>query len=629
MKHLKRFLIFSSILCLPVIFFSIYSNFLLDYSLDSLEFARQVTHQDPGEVSTLGRRVYHSVMKDLILEEAFTETVNYNSLILLALTARAFNESLDRQGYKRAEFYLTKIVNSKLPARHPLLRILDFLSLRFLRAYSAFMDYLKAYKGAEKQTKQQTFEYSGALLLTQAQISEDEGDLEKAVRLYREYLRFYSKSSERGFVQISISQILIRQQRLYEAENLLQDVKSEFKGQNEAEIGRRLLRKIEILKQRQNLVRELERLLSSPKTRKGPESEFLKIKLAVSYFSLHEFERSRKVLEVLTKSQEIQIRQKAQFYLTWIHKLRFEFDQSEKISLELLGDPLLEEQMRLGLRAGLADIYYQKRDIPQALAQYDTLSKEVQKEALERKAIYKSWTALSELEQGMIYFYDFANPQEAQRHLDFAKGFSDARPNSDFKFVLTSPDISLRDRAFDLLFQKHITLALELFLKYLERYPEDAWTHSGIATVYILMGDLVQAHRFAKKGYELGGDEYTASVLAYLYSLRQKNRPALVFYGEAVRRNSDYVIARFNLGCVYLELEKFKKALQVFEKLYQSVPMSKTMRVKVLNNIGYAYWGMGRQNKAIEKFKEAVALSSNFQTARGNLEQLSIQNKVE
>ncbi len=628
MKHLRRLFIFAAILCLPVVFFSLYTHFLLDYSLDSLEFALQMTHRKPEEVSTLGRKVYHSVVKDLILEEAFAENVNYENLALLELTARSFNESLGRQGYKNAELYLNEIVKNKLPGRHPILRFLDFLYLRFLdlhRSFSSFMEYQNARKAAKKQAASPALEYSGSLLLTQAQASEEKKDLAKALELYREYLKFYPKSPDRGFVQVSISQILIQQKRFYEAENLLEDVQNNFKGQHEAEISQRLLRKIEILRKRQKWAKELERLLLKPESRNDLESEFLdlKLKLGISYFSLYEFERSKEIFEALSKSREARIRQKAQFYLAWLYKQNADFNQGEKVILGLLKDPLLDEQMNLGLHAGLADIYYQQKDIPKALAQYEDLSQKIQKKSLNHRAIYEAWAALAELEQAMIYFYDFSSLEETQKHLNLAKLFTFALSDFDFETMLkTHENMSLRDYAFSLLFQRKVTLAFEVFKKHLERHPEDAWAHSGIATVHMLMGDMNEARRSAQKGYKLKGDEYTASVLAYLYSLRQKDKTALILYTKAVRWNPEYLIARFNLGCVYLKLERFETAIQAFEKIDRALPLHRYMRAKVFNNMGYAYWGLGRQDKAVEKFKEALALSAKSQTAKDNLEQL-------
>jgi len=620
---LRRLFLFLSLVILTSLLFFLYQRFLVDYSLENLEFALSVTRKDPGEASPVTHRIYSEIVHDLALEEASREDVDFKSLVLLELASRSFSEAVERAGYARARFYLSQVSETKLPIRSPFLRTVDSAYhgvQRLMRSFFSLVGYLQKRFLPSMPQIREPFEFSSLLLLSQAEEKERQWRLEEAADLYRKYLRLYPSRPDRGFVAISLTQILIKQRKLHEAQRLLRDVRLAFAGSEEGEIAARLIQKIDALRSRAVLIDQLERLLEVH--RGTPLGEMIQFKLGLACLSSYQLARAQELFKKLEHAKEYSIRQKAKFYLGWIYKLNAQFDQGAEVMLDLLDDPELEREMGLGLQAQLADIYYQKRDVKKSLAFYEALSKEGKEDVLSKRAASEAWVAMSELEQSGIYFFDLGDSERALEHLSLVQEiFPSFRDFGVLKTELQDASkVSLRDRAFQALVKRKIHLAWELFTKNLTYHPKDAWTHAGLATVYVLLADLRLADDHAKEGFGFGVDEYTSSVYAYVYGMLEGYGEAIRLYEKALRINPTYLPARYNLACMLLAIGRHGEALKILEALERSLANSRTVMLsKVLNNSGYALWWLGEHRQAENRFREALAITPDFDDAKKNL----------
>ena len=157
-------------------------------------------------------------------------------------------------------------------------------------------------------------------------------------------------------------------------------------------------------------------------------------------------------------------------------------------------------------------------------------------------------------------------------------------------------------------------------MKNARAYPNDAWTRGGLATIYVLFGDIPLALENAERAYQLGAnDEYTASTLGYVYALSGRYQESAALFRQALQTNANYFPAKFNLAYVELMLEDFGPALELLNKLESGGKMSPVIQAKVRNNIGFILWKTNKHEEARKKFQEALQINPNLLVAKKNL----------
>jgi tetratricopeptide (TPR) repeat protein len=626
MARLTKWLaLFGSIILLTSIIFLAYSHFLVDYSLENLGLALEVTNENPEAMTQASSRAYQNIIEDLVIHEATEEDIDFKSLALLELASRSLNEAMEKAGYPRANIYLNEVAKTKTPHRTPFLRVTDPIYRFLRRCYQLSVSVGTYFRKFLFREKEEPLEISSFILLTQAQENEKKWQLEDAARLYRKYMELYPKRSERPFVAISLAHVLIRQRNWLEAERVLHGIVRGYRGGREEVTASNLLKWIGAL---QNRARQIDQLIQLIPAYEGTDlGEKMQFKLALSYLSVHMFPQARETFMKLEKAQDVRLRQKAKFYIGWIHKLQSQYDQSAQFMLSLLEEKEIDRELRLGLEAQLADIYYQKKDMETSLAHYQTLAGEARQDLLARKAAVQAWIGLAEMEQGVIYHFNIGDRVQAQKFLTQAGQYFVANPKAGLlrEKLQDVPYLGLRELAFRQLRAGRVHLALDLFRKNLILQPRDAWTHSGIGTVYILLADLHRASDYTEKGYELQVDEYTASVLGYLKGSLEKYEESIALYQEALGRNKDYIPPRYNLACMYLKIQEYDKALPLLRELDKTFEKVKTpMRSKVLNNLGFTLWWLGQREEAVKRFRQALEVTPGFIDAKKNLDQIAL-----
>ncbi|MBI3317033.1 MAG: hypothetical protein HYZ85_03385 [Candidatus Omnitrophica bacterium] len=491
---------------------------------------------------------------------------------------------------------------------------------RIYEQFFIFLNYLQKKFLPKLPEIKEPYEYSSILLLNQAEEKEKNWRLDEAATLYRKYLRHYGSRPDRAYVAISLAHILIRQKKTHEAERLLRTLEVGFAGQDEGRIASSLLKRLGVMKKREILIFQLQREFPAYEgTAHGEELEF---KLALAYLSTYRLSEAQEHFKKLENSSQEDLRQKSKFYRAWILKLNENLGGGEQLMLNLLEEPEINRELGLGIKAELADIYYQQKNVDKALKTYESLSAEGEEGRLSQIAAQEAWVALAELEQANIYYFDKGNAELGARHLNKLNTFY---PQVSFAKNLNrafkeSSESDLKAKAFKALKQRNIHLAYELFRRNVERQPRDGWTHSGLATVFVLMGDLNEAADYAAEGHRLSPDEYTSSVRGYVEGFLLHWDLSVEYYLAALSRAPGYIPARYNLGCAYLKAGKFPEAYELFESLNTEFQKVKNvMRSKILNNMGYSLWHMGQKDEAYGWFRESLEVTPGFADAKRNL----------
>lgn len=611
--------------------FYLYAYFLVDYSLENLENVLRSEVVLPPQSTYVMKRpqLRAMVMEDLAVEELAREDLDYKSLIFLEMAERAAKENQGKWDQERMKFYSQKVAQKREKERGVLLRILDSLNRTYRRIIETAISWFRYFYQRLFPQAEEPVEASSVLLLARAEEKLENWDLEGAAHLFSRYLELYPRRPDRGFVTLSLAHIFIKQRRFYQAERLLHNVRIAFIGSEEGIMASRLLKKIEEVKRRQAKIEKLEEMI--PFHEKTPLGEKVRFQLAREYLYAYEWDRAQALLEDLCDSRQGAIRHKAKFYLGWLHKLHSKFGKSEEIFLDLLKEETLEPELALGLQFQLADIYYQKNEIDKALLHYQTLAEKAVQALELDEASREAWRALAEVEQAKIYFFRRDDAVKARWHLNRVGGVFARDPYfRNLERPLREDEAtSFRDAAFRALRRGQVNVAWSLFQKHVRRHPDDAWAYSGMATVYVFLGDFRKAVEFAEKGYSLQEDEYTASVYGWIYGLLKRYDKAVPLFDAALQANPAYVPARYDLAWVYLQVQEDQRALDLLTSLEKDLALKEQIRARVLNNAGYALWNLGRHQEAVERFHEALRELPDYAEAKMNLERVSTMGETQ
>lgn len=612
MPRLVAGILFTSALIIILAFsFVLYAQFALDYSLENLKLALEATEKEhPSEVDN---RAYRSSLESLVLEEISHKDADLETVILLEHAARSIREAVERSGYTRAGVYIAQVLKEKSPQRGLLLRVTDavfhfFRSL--LEQLRNLVDYLWKRVRAVPQTP--SLPGMGILILGEAERMEKSWKLQEAERYYREFLDRYGDRSERGFVKISLAHVLVKMRRFDEAKEILEEVERDFPGTREEALAASLGLRISAIQKRLMLLPKLENWVKSEPDRLFSEEGGLE--LALSYLATYQVDRALSVLEKLSETKDPRVRAKAIFYQAWVHKWQGDLDRGKELFQLLDKEPQLEEGLALAATAQLAEVHYEKKEYRQAAEQYELVS---------RRAAGEAWRALAELQQSEIYLFGIGNAELARQHLEELRAVLPAA-SSDILLAIKQTEEALerglREEGFGALAQGRMEIASEIFKNYLKKFPRDGIAHSGLASIYLIRGLLDEAVEEAETGYGYVRDEYTATVLGYVYEKRGALADAERYYRIGLEIKPSYLTARFNLAWVYFMTDRVNEADQLLGELEKLKPEPAPMtRAKILNNRGCTLWVLGKARAAALRFEQALKVSPDFSEAKANL----------
>lgn len=610
----------AALIAVLAVSFVFYGQFALDYSLESLRDTLEATEE--GDFTGLENRLNRAGFDNLILGEITKKEADFENVVLLEHAARSVRAAVQQSGYTQAGVYLAEIIKEKSPQRNLLLQAADSL-------YRFFKNLAKTFKRLWKygaklfrlEKEEGRLSETGILILDEAEKLERNWKLKEAERYYREFLERFPLRAERGFAKISLAQVLLKMQRLEEANQILEEVQTEFRGTREEMLAGSLLKRIDDVQKRLNRIPELENWIKG-----SPERLFTEeggLELALSYFATFQLDRAVALLEKLQEAPDPRLRAKSIFYRGWIHKWQGELDEGEAL-FQLLGkEPRLEKGLASAATAELAQVHYEKKEYKQAIDQYEKLS---------RQAAGEAWKALSELEKGGIYYFGLGNSEKARQQIQkLEASFPKGDPNFEIarKKFESLLERGLRDQGFDALAQGRVEVASKIFQNYLKKFPRDGTALSGVAAISVIRGFLKEALEKAELGYELDRTEYTAAILGYVYEKMNNFERASTFYKISLEIKPSYLPARFNLGYAYLQRGMFKEADELLDDLEgERATFSTVTQAKILNNRGCALWGLGKQKEALDRFGEALKILPEFTEAKANIKLTSGEKPV-
>lgn len=600
----------AGLIAILVFAFSLYGQFAVDYSLESL---KQSLESAPSDIaSEVGNGIYQANLESLAFEELTRKETDVKTLLLLEHATRSIRDAVEESGYSRAGIYLSEVIKEKNAKRSLVLQMGDAVynfARTVLKTIQDLWEYFLRKLNLGPQAGR--LEGSGVLLLGEAGRMERDWKLEEAGRYYQEFLDRYPGRPERGFVMVSLAHVLVKQGRLDEAEKLLKKVRRDFLGSGEEVTAARFLTRVDAIRKQQERIPELESWI-----RVNPDRFFKEeggLELALIYLATYQVKPALSLLEKLGEAPDPSVRTKSLFYQGWIHKWRGDFEKGKEI-LELLGREIgLPEDLETATQAELAGIYYEQKEYEKALEKYEQVSGKKGQTALK---------ALSELEQQNIYAFGLNKLEEAQDRIQRLETTLPSSPELERvkKRLEEALDRSLRDQAFLALSEKQIDRAEKLFQDYLKRFPRDGVAHSGLASIHILRGNLNQALEEGETGFGLARDEYTTSILAYAHEKLGQLDKSEKYYEIAVNIFPSYLAAQFNLARVYITSGQYREAdrlLQQMEK--RKGKYSSLIRAKLLNNRGCVLWAEGKEKEAKRLFEQALKQKPGLREAQDNL----------
>ncbi len=605
------------------IFFTLYSRFLVDYSLESLETAGRIAERTSATSSSL--QVYRSLMQNALLDEAAQENLDIRNLAYLEMASRSATEDTQGDFRDRYKFYLGEVKNQKKQDRTVFLKGLDKV-YGLARNLTAYLSYLWSYIQGRGQPRrhEQALDLTSAVLLSQAEAGEKQGDWDRAVSLYEKYLERNPESANAGYVSITLAGVKVKQKKWTDAVEILNRTRKAFAGQEEQQIAESLLRRIDTLKQQWQ---ELEKTKAELAIETDPARiEKLRFKLALLFLRVERFKEAQTYLNQLTQTSDKNLKVKARFYLGWTYKLMQQYDISADVLSVLAEDTSLDDELRNGIKAELADIHYQKGDNAAALKGYHSLAGEGCVEGNSPKTADKAWVGLAELEQSFLYFNlgddvtagekmgCLAGVYKGNAAFSQLEGVTQDAARTDFHAV-----------AFANLQKGRVEQAREFFLRNQAQEPGEYLNYSGMAMVHILSANLNEAEKAARRGYQLKPTEFSSAVMGYVLAFENKPDQAIAFYLQSLELDAEYIPSRFNLTCLYLKGRQYREALKHLLELERRFVDSKSLLYsKVLNNLGCALWWLGKEEDALRRFKRAIEITPGYVDAELNLKQIRL-----
>ncbi|MDD5530417.1 MAG: tetratricopeptide repeat protein [bacterium] len=169
--------------------------------------------------------------------------------------------------------------------------------------------------------------------------------------------------------------------------------------------------------------------------------------------------------------------------------------------------------------------------------------------------------------------------------------------------------------------------AMSEYKEVLRLAPDSVNIHNNIGNIYGKKGMLDEALKEYKEIIRLKPDYPDAyNNLGNAYYVKGLFEEAAKEYRDALKMKPDYAEAHSNLGAVYLAKDSLNKdSLDVAINEFSIAIKLKPGYLDAHNNLAYAYEKKGLSSKAIEKYKEALRINPNSETARQNLNRLLLK----
>lgn len=638
MKVIKSVLGWLIILLLIAGFFISYHYFLIDISLEEVQYAL-------GQMNTSAAGIelqsVDLLVQDVYLTRVIKGDFSSEELISLEGTHDIFKNPKALQEQKEGiSFFLSVLEEEKEKRGDPLTKRINLIGTyanKFIHYLSS--DVLRRWYRRPVPAALREITSDGSKLFEQAHDLEMLWQFEFSENSYHNFLNEFSEfeyktagtaKARYGFLEAKLGDFK-------DARDSLHDIVHDFNGRSEAAFAQILLDKTarleKIRAKRDFLVRQLDKQKSgavqdtkahtSLADRIQKQAMFTFQSSAQAYFelgvlnlSLYDLDDAYRAFE--KASQETgsdEDKTQIKFLMAWTLKMKKQYEESRRLFEMLAGG---------GAKGNLAtqsDIMIAL--IARAQGKFEEAAERLEAIASKVNEGGRSLASLLEVQAAYVYFYDLNDIVRARQALERAKKYAPAGSLvAGFLDRQLEPflDRNLRDAAFEQMRLENYQEAKKLFNDALKIDSKDAWIYSGLGLTKKLLGeDVLQAMEITQKGHELKADEYTAAAVGYLFEMKNEKDLAAEFYKKAIQINPNYLVAVYNLGRLYLMMGQYENASTRFLWIKERGKSLPEIYSRAMNNLGCCWWRMGLKDQAAGALHEAVQADPKIAEVHYNL----------
>lgn len=160
-----------------------------------------------------------------------------------------------------------------------------------------------------------------------------------------------------------------------------------------------------------------------------------------------------------------------------------------------------------------------------------------------------------------------------------------------------------------------------------DEYPEKSAIALGFSTwVYFMKGNYDQSLEIAERAYQLVENLPGAKKVKFdllhaqgtiygalgMYELALKKFYEIIDIYSSDSNEEGYFVTLSNIGVMYMKLESYESALEIFEKLDEDMPIHLEARVSIPVNLGFIYYDLRDFEKAKFHLNQALAQNGNI-----------------
>ena len=181
---------------------------------------------------------------------------------------------------------------------------------------------------------------------------------------------------------------------------------------------------------------------------------------------------------------------------------------------------------------------------------------------------------------------------------------------------------TLCEQGRDLLKQKDIPAAVDVFTQAVDLDPDCCEAHEGLATCAYMAKDFPTAIAEYLKLTLLQPMECRhLTNLGAIHNRIGEHMKACDYLRKSIQRNKKSAEAFYNLGIAQRKLKQNPMAVSAYK---EAIKLDPNM-VEAYQNLGNVYTDMGNMQMAIANFKQALELRPDFEKARVGLEKAEVQ----
>ena len=406
-----------------VSFFLFYNFFLIDYTLENLEFSLAQTAlaydiQDLGGLDMVLTRTLAQESPPYGVNSANNANLEYAKSIVT--TGKNFKQ-IDYM-----KIALSSVIKDRQKGRGLFLTLVDKIN-RPIRSLIIQIAYFPRYlfKIKESRPASQQFDVE---LIEKIRSLEKEKDLKKVISDYKDFIERYPGYEKLSLIKLQLGYAYQRLGKYDLATDVYKDVVKRYFPNKEAMIAQILL--VDLNKKNILLKKANQLLIQSRSIPKDDMQAKQKIlyDLGVIYTQVLDMEDAIKFFDKAAKadpSSDMAI--KAQFNMAWLHKQKNDFDKSIESFQKVIGKNVSKDLYK-DVRYQLADIYRSQGKYEESIQLFMELAKDYE----DNPAI----ASLCIFQVGASYMYDLNDPERAAAiFADLVKKY----PNSSYG-KYTSPD---------------------------------------------------------------------------------------------------------------------------------------------------------------------------------------------